>query len=150
MATKTRCAASTKFALMGLLALVALFGVAAAFIPRVREGFWGGQRPFLAYEAFSDGTEKGDGVQLVHAKWCGHCTELLKAGGEWDKLKADLPGVRFSQLDEATLEGKAAIKEGDVRGFPDVRIVKGRETVRTYDGERSAPAMKAFVLAHVA
>ena len=131
-----KCSASTKYALYALLGLAVLFGALAAFgMPRVRESFEGG--------------DMGDGLQLVHATWCGHCKELLKQGGEWDKLKAALPGVRIVELDEATLEGKAAVKEGDVQGFPDIRAVKGRATFKKYEGARTVEAMKAFVLANV-
>lgn len=131
-----KCSASTRYALYALLALAVLFGALAAFgMPRVRENF--------------DAGNKADGLQLVHATWCGHCKELLKQGGEWDKLKAALPGVRFVELDESTLEGKAAVKEGDVQGFPDIRAVKGRTTFKKYEGARTAAAMKAFVLENI-
>jgi thiol-disulfide isomerase/thioredoxin len=139
------CGPGAKTALIVLLAIALLFGAAAFFIPQVRERFGSRTETFDPVVAQDSG--KGDGVQLVHAKWCGHCKTLLKNGGEWAKLKKQLPGVRFVELDEATIEGKAAIAKGDIKGFPDIRIVKGLETVKRYDsGDRTAAKMKAFVL----
>lgn len=141
-----KCGRSTKIAMCVLLAVAIVFGCAAFFMPQVRERFMGGAP--VGAEHFD--TDKADAVQLVHAKWCGHCTELLKAGGEWEKLKKMLPGVSFSELDESTVEGKAAINAGDIKGFPDIRAVKrsgtGPVSVETYDGPRKAKDLKAWVL----
>ena len=151
-----KCGRSTKIAMCVLLAVAIVFGCAAFFMPQVRERFAAVERFVGAAAGRSIGgaehfdTDKADAVQLVHAKWCGHCTELLKPGGEWAKLKDMLPGVSFSELDESTVEGKAAISKCDIKGFPDVRAVKrsgaGPISVETYDGPRKAKDMRAWVL----
>jgi thiol-disulfide isomerase/thioredoxin len=149
-----KCGRSTKIAMCVLLAVAIVFGCAAFFMPQVRERFVG-----AAAERFMGGapvgaehfdTDKADAVQLVHAKWCGHCTELLKPSGVWEQLKKMLPGVSFSELDESTVEGKAAISKCDIKGFPDIRAVKsssaGPVSIETYDGARTAKDLKAWVL----
>lgn len=112
------------------------------FMPQVRERFVGG-----GIEMFSE--KKADAIQLVHAVWCGHCKTLLQKNGEWDQLTSSMPGVSFSVLDESSIEGKAAIKNGDIKGFPDIRSVKntskGAETVQTYEGPRKASDMKKWI-----
>jgi hypothetical protein len=151
MARKGGCDKSSRVALLVLLGVVAMFGLAALCMPEVRERFMGGAR-IGGVEHF-DTRKKGDAVQLVHATWCGHCKTLLEKGGAWSQLKASLPGVSFSELEESTVEAKAAVSRGKIKGFPDIRVVKrgpqGPETVAAYDGERTAPAMKAWVLQHV-
>lgn len=138
-----KCGRSTKIAMCVLLAVAIVFGCAAFFMPQVRERFFvGGAEHF--------DTDKADAVQLVHAKWCGHCTELLKPSGVWEQVKKMLPGVSFSELDESTVEGKAAISKCDIKGFPDIRAVKsssaGPISIETYDGPRTAKDIKAWVL----
>lgn len=127
-----------------LLAVAVVFGLAALFMPQVRERFMGA----VSLEGFD--SEKPDAIQLVHAQWCGHCTELLKAGGEWQQLKAMVPGVSFSELDESTVEGKAAINMCDIKGFPDIRAIKrsskGPVSVEAYTGPRKAKDLKAWIL----
>lgn len=148
--TSGKCGRSTKIAMCVLLAVAIVFGCTAFFMPQIRERFMGGAAGQHIGGAEHFDTDKPDAIQLVHAKWCGHCTELLKAGGEWEKLKKILPGVPFSELDESTVEGKAAINAGDIKGFPDVRAVKrtstGPVSIETYDGPRKAKDMKAWVL----
>jgi hypothetical protein len=154
--SSTKCGRSTKIAMCVLLAVAIVFGCAAFFMPQVRERFVGAAAGrFVGAAAGPVGaehfdTDKADAIQLVHAKWCGHCTELLKPGGEWERLRKMLPGVSFSELDESTVEGKAAINAGDIKGFPDIRAVKRTSTgplsIETYDGPRKAKDMKAWVL----
>lgn len=145
-----KCGRSTKIAMYVLLAVAIVFGCAAFFMPQIRERFVGAAAGRFVGGAEHFDSEKPDAIQLTHAKWCGHCTELLKPGGEWEKLKKMLPGVAFSELDESTVEGKAAINKGDIRGFPDIRAVKrtstGPVSVETYDGPRKAKDMKAWIL----
>ena len=112
--------------LLGALALA----LAAIFMPQVKEHMT--QLPT---------------VMVIHAKWCGHCKTLLAKDGPWQKLKKGLPGVRFVELDEATLKGMAAVKKYNVMGFPDIRIVSSSgATVSAYTGERSEGAMRTWVL----
>lgn len=92
----------------------------------------------------------GASVQLLHAKWCGHCKTLLKGGGEWEKLQRGMPGIKFSVLDEGTLKGKAAVKKFDVSGFPDIRIITvSGDTLSTYSGQRTEPAMRDWILQNI-
>ena len=146
------CSKSAKYAMIALLIVAALFGFAVFFMPQVRavrERFIG---RLGGIENFNDG-KKGDTVQLVHAQWCGHCVSLLSDGGDWDQLKAELPGVKFAELDESSAEGRAAIAEGNITGFPDIRITQstnaGPVTVEKYSGARTADAMKDWILQHI-
>lgn len=116
--------------LLGALALA----LAAIFMPQVKEHMT--QLPT---------------VMVIHAKWCGHCKTLLAKDGPWQNLKKGLPGVKFVELDEATLKGMAAVNKYNVRGFPDIRIVSlSGSTVSAYTGERSEGAMRAWVLENIA
>ena len=128
---KSAACGRTSVIVLAVLLLGALgLAMMAVFMPQVPEHF-----------------SAGPSVQLVHAKWCGHCKTLLKPGGEWEKLKANMPGVRFAVLDESTLKGKAAVKKYDVAGFPDIRVVTASgDTLATYSGQRTEPAMRDWVL----
>ena len=128
------CSTSSKIALVALLGVAVLFAVVAAWtMPRMRETFEAGESR----------------VQVVHAKWCGHCTKLMQAGGEFSKLKASLPGVSIVAVDERSPEGKRAIEACGVKGFPDIRVMKGDKCGAPYGGERSAAAMKAWILKEI-
>lgn len=130
---KSKCGMASVVALCVLLAGALGLALFAVFMPQV--------------ENMTNGAAVDATVTVVHAKWCGHCTTLLKTGGAWEKLKSSLPGVKFQELDEASLKGKAAVKKFDISGFPDIRIVgRNGATLDKYSGERTPGAMKAWIL----
>jgi len=84
---------------------------------------------------------------VVHAQWCGHCKTLLKEGGEWDKAKAKLAGVQVEEIDEAT--SPDLVQKLNVTSFPDIRVLKGDETVAKYEGDRESDRLVEFALQHI-
>jgi thioredoxin-like negative regulator of GroEL len=101
-------------------------------------------------EAFAPRAQSAPGAMVVlsHAKWCGHCRELLRDSGTWSKLQATFPGVSFQQIDEG--KDPESLESLGVSGFPDVRVVSqdGR-TAAVHTGPYTADALHAFVLMHV-
>lgn len=126
------CSQNVQLALCALLACVIIMGVAVyIYMPQVREGFSEGKR-----------------VLLVHAKWCGHCRTLLAAGGTWEAVKRDLPGIRFEDIEEA--QAAEVIASLGIASFPDIRIVDSTgASVARYEGARDPKSLKQFILANI-
>jgi len=100
--------------------------------------------------------ERGNAVQVVYATWCRECTALLAPGGEWERLKVELPGVPFAELDETLPEGEAFKRANRMRGLPDVRVVRRTPgstgpavSVARYRGPLKAAAMKKWIMTRV-
>ena len=132
-----------------LLLLVAL-GATAFVLNAVRE------KHAKASDASSPAGERGNAVQVVYATWCRACTKLLAPGGEWERLKVELPGVPFAELDETRTEGEAFKRANRMRGLPDVRVVKRTPgvtgpavSVARYRGRLEAGEMKKWIMARV-
>lgn len=109
----------------------------------------GGGREGLATAKSVGARRRGASLVVVHAKWCGYCTALLKKGGVWDEVVRRLPGVRVSAVDEA--RSPSVVRDLGVRSFPSIHAVdaKGRSVAR-FEGDRSPDAIVDFALRHVA
>lgn len=136
MAKKITCKTSSKIVLGLLLVAALILAATAVFMPQVREAFKG---------------TAGESVLLIHADWCGHCKTLLQSGGVWEQLKNMLPGVKFTEVLESSVEGKAAVQKYSPNGYPDIRVIaKDGSTVAEYTGPREATAMMKWVQQYVA
>ena len=100
-------------------------------------------------EMFSGGAAKGDTVLLVYASWCGHCKRLMEQGGTWDTVTARMSAIKFVDLDEATDEGKAAVRLYSIQGFPDIRAIRDGKTVATYRGNRDVDDLVNWITDNV-
>jgi thiol-disulfide isomerase/thioredoxin len=106
----------------------------------------------MNYEGFGDGLAGGDGYQdgeqkktlkVYFADWCGHCEELLKAGGIWEQLKQKHSSVDFKELngdqhaDEVTKLG--------VEGYPAIFLVSESGATQQFKGNRTLEELSAFL-----
>jgi thiol-disulfide isomerase/thioredoxin len=123
-----------------MLATVAVVtALSLAVVTRPRDGKWEG------FDAAGDAVPAGseDSVAVVHAKWCGHCRELLKPGGVWERAKASLPTVKFVEIDEA--EHGDLVKTLGITSFPDIRRMGvGGKSLAKFEGDRTAENLVTF------
>jgi hypothetical protein len=125
------CTPTVRRALQIVLALVLGLGAAVAAYALVS----------ARHEGFETATPT---VVLVHATWNAESRALLAPRGVWDKLKRELPGVRFDERDETSPEGSEVAK------YPSVRVVSHDGVVAAeHSGPMEADALKSFVLMNV-
>jgi len=99
---------------------------------------------------FNNLTNRNDVVFLkIYTTWCSFCKRLEPS---WKELASDVnndikfKGVVVAELD-ADKDKDLAQKLG-AQGFPTIVVLKGGQVVDKYNGERTAPAMKAFLKKH--
>ena len=123
------------FGALALAAIVTLFTVrnlkSAQSLVGGAEHFGGGEKRLV----------------VIHAQWCGHCTELLKDGGVWDGVKAKLPGVSVEELDEAS--DPETIQQLNVTSFPSICVLDGNKSVAHFDGDRTVDSIVEFAMQHI-
>jgi len=138
-------------AILIALILISAAAVAAFCIlnaPARRETFADDGTGWMATKS-SGGQGKGDTVLLVYASWCGHCKRLMEQGGTWDTVTARMSSIKFVDLDEASDEGKAAVRLYGIQGFPDIRAIRAGETVATYGGNRDVDDLVNWITDNV-
>lgn len=120
-----------------MLATVAVVtALSLAVVTRPQNGRWEG---FDAVPAGDDAPS----VAVVHATWCGHCRELLKPGGIWERAKASLPTVKFVEIDEA--EHGDLVKTLGITSFPDIRRMGvGGKSLAKFEGDRTVENIVTF------
>ncbi|KAK8802121.1 hypothetical protein WA158_006516 [Blastocystis sp. Blastoise] len=80
-----------------------------------------------------------------YAPWCGHCKALAPAYIELAKSLADRKDIIIAEMDATANE--VDHPEVQIRGFPTIKFFPaGSSKVMSYEGDRSAEAMKKFVL----
>ena len=68
-------------------------------------------------------------VVCFHAKWCGHCQQLLP---EWNKMvknidRNNLSGL-LARIEENEIKG--ANCDSDIMGYPTIRVFKGGRKIK--------------------
>ena len=88
-------------------------------------------------------------VMGFFADWCPHCKDYKP---EFDKAKQanKNPDIIYHRFDGDTQEGKDAMQQYEVRGFPTVKLyLCNTNEVVPYQGPRNATALAAFVRKHI-
>ncbi|EDN07099.1 disulfidisomerase [Histoplasma capsulatum] len=77
-----------------------------------------------------------------YAPWCGHCKALAP---EYEAAAADLKekNILLAKID-CTAE-RELCKEYDVEGYPTIKIFRGLQNVKPYNGARKSEAISSFM-----
>ena len=142
---------------LGFIAASALLSTAALFLVHRNNVRVGGSTESFGSKkgggggggGGSDGDGRGGArLVVVHARWCGHCTELMRDGGVWSQVKRRLPGVPVEDIDEARNPG--AVKRLGVTSYPSIHVVdEDGNSVAQFQDKRSADAVVDFALANI-
>jgi thioredoxin-like negative regulator of GroEL len=131
-------------------------------------GVWGMLKPILTImvvlavgslivlvvmHAFGFG-KKADSVVLIHSEGCGHCKRMMPA---WNKAKAAAKAphkvveVEAKDIQHGKVPQVARKAAAHVTSYPTIKAVdKDGNTVKDYDGDRSAESLRTFMDAHTA
>lgn len=97
-------------------------------------------------ELVSLNNQKKKGVVLIlfYATWCGHCKEMKP---EWDKMNNSPPkGVTLGEVESEEMNNYIkSPNEGELRGYPTLRLYSNNRMLKEYDGERSYNHIYKFV-----
>jgi thiol-disulfide isomerase/thioredoxin len=105
----------------------------------------------VAMNAFGFG-KKADSVVLIHSEGCGHCKRMMPA---WKKAKAAAKAphkvveVEAKDIQKGNVPAIAKKAAAATKSYPTIKAVdKDGNTVKDYDGDRSAASLKAFMDTH--
>ena len=76
-------------------------------------------------------------IVMFHAPWCGHCKQL-KPHFEEAAKKSDKKFVMVSD------DQRKLMKEHDIKGFPTIKKVKGKNTLKEFAGPRTVQGLLDF------
>ena len=119
-----------------ILIVLAIAAVLYFVVPMVTENFDANPAPVCV---------------LFHWKDCGHCKTMMP---EWDTLKemgddGKLGKTKIEKIEQAEMKTKAP-EHKDVQGYPTIKYcpngVKDAASCKVFSGDRSAEALKTFIL----
>tara|TARA_R100001163_G_C5067628_1_gene206910 strand:+ start:953 stop:1249 length:297 start_codon:yes stop_codon:yes gene_type:complete len=81
---------------------------------------------------------------LGYADWCGHCKNFMPTWNEFKAKHGNVIDIRELNADK----DKQEIENLGIRGFPTLLMLNGKKKIK-YEGERTLPALEAFVKTHL-
>jgi len=103
----------------------------------------------VKHDAFADIGEKANVFTLYYMNGCPHCETILpeykafQASGQYKSANGAVTSIKmFEQADPAAAPG---IQANNVKGFPTFIFTSKNGKNVPYNGDRTVPAMKAFI-----
>lgn len=86
---------------------------------------------------------------MFYAPWCGHCKRLKPEYAKAAELLEDAePPITLAKID-CTEDGKESCNKFSVSGYPTLKIFRGAEFSKDYNGPRDANGIAKFMRAQV-
>ena len=81
-------------------------------------------------------------IVLFYMDKCFHCENMKD---DWEQFKNNSP-IKHSEIEHSQMgEYKPVNKEGNIQGFPTIRLYHKNKLVKEYDGDRSYKDIMKFV-----
>lgn len=90
-----------------------------------------------------EGFEDGPPTRCVYYAMSG-CPHCVRFDPVWNEVASAVSGVEMKRYDVSTPEGRAEAEKADVRAFPRVMKFYSDGSSKTFEGERTAAALKYF------
>merc|ERR1711937_509509 len=98
---------------------------------------------------FNTVAQKGPGLVLYHATWCGHCKEMLP---EWKKLEERCENNKKLNIASINEDYKDHISEKikqPIEGYPSIHFINNGKLKKEYSGQRNNNAFMEFLLENI-
>ena len=91
----------------------------------------------------SGGTDK---LILLHANWCGHCTQFMATWNKIQQTNQKYPNVIFKSYEDAA--NRHIMNKYNVQGYPTIIFEKSDNTIIQFTGNRTETELQNFILKH--